>query len=149
MSPKMWTVAVTHPVETPKGETTVRRNALSPHALTETPHPAVRTIYDLVQWNGLRWGDAPCFGTRKVVKVHVERQAFKMDGSETVSEKIRMFWELGPFEYRSYKQVAQEGLEVGSGLSNLGLVKGDKIAIYADASYISRFFVADVGLTGN
>src|SRR5436190_24268434 len=48
-----------------------------------------------------------------------------------------MFWELGPFEYRSYKEVAREGLDVGAGLVKLGLGKGDKMAIYADTSYPS------------
>ena len=45
-------------------------------------------------------------------------------------------WELGPFEYRSYKQVAKEGLDVGAGLVKLGLEKGDKVAVYADTSYV-------------
>jgi long-chain acyl-CoA synthetase len=139
MAPKLYTVEVTHPAETPKGETTVRRNLLSRYALTETPHPAIRTIHDLVQINALRWGDNPCFGTRKVIKVHSEKEPAANRGSESVPEKTRLFWELGPFEYRSYKQVAREGLEVGSGLRKLGLKKGDTIAICAETSYYSVF----------
>jgi len=138
MSPKLWTVAVTDPAEIPKGETAVRRNALSPFELTETPHPSVRTIYDLVQLNSLRWGDIPCFGTRKIIKVHLEKQKVTKNAFEPMSEKIRTFWELGPFEYRSYKQVLQEGLEIGIGLRKIGLVKGDNIAIYAETSYVSN-----------
>jgi long-subunit acyl-CoA synthetase (AMP-forming) len=63
-------------------------------------------------------------------------------------EKTWMFWELGPFEYRSYKQVAREGLDVGAGLVELGLEKGDKVAIYADTSYVlrrSELIVAQIG----
>jgi hypothetical protein len=30
------------------------------------------TIYDLVQFNAKKWGDTPCFGTRKVIKIHKE-----------------------------------------------------------------------------
>jgi long-chain acyl-CoA synthetase len=135
MSP--WTQEITHPAETPNGETPVRRNVLSPHALSESPHPSIRTVYDLIQFNGRRHGDAPCFGTRKVKKVHVEKQVLKrvVNGVETPVEKSWMFWELGPFEYRSYKEVAVEGLTIGHGLSKLGLEKGDKIALYADTSY--------------
>lgn len=132
MSPKLFNAEVTHFDQTPKGETTVRRNALSRHALTETPHPVVRTIYDLVQFNALRWGDARCFGTRRVIKVHTVKQPA---GDVVGSEQARDFWELGPYEYRTYRQVAQEGMDVGFGLRKLGLAKGDKLAIYADTSY--------------
>ena len=127
MSPKSRIVEVKHPVEIPKGEIIVPRNILSQYALTETPHPEVRTIYDLVQYNALRWGDNPCFGTRRVIKIHAEAQ--------TGAKNSRMFWELGPYEYRSYRQVAQEGLHLGSGLRKMGLETGDKVAIYADTSY--------------
>lgn len=132
MSPKLCNVEVTHLTQTPKGETTVRRNASSLLALTETPHPAVHTIYDLVQFNALRWGDTRCFGTRNVIKVHTEKQR-DVVGS---AERAQVFWELGPYEYRTYQQVAQEGMNVGFGLRKLGLAKGDKLAIYADTSYI-------------
>ena len=122
MSPKLCNVEVTHLTHTPKGETTVRRNALSPHALTETPHPAVHTIYDLVQFNALRWGDSHCFGTRKVIKVHTEKQPVAdVVGS---AEQARNFWELGPYEYRTYRQVAQEGIDVGFGLRKSGFGEG-------------------------
>ena len=135
--PKSWTVEVTHPAETPIGESPVRRNVLSPHALSETPHPSIRTIYDLVQFSSRKWKTQKCFGTRKVVKIHHEKQIVTkiVNGTPKEVEKTWMFWELGPFEYRTYEQVGKEGLDVGSGLRKLGLVKGDKLAIYADTSY--------------
>jgi long-chain acyl-CoA synthetase len=132
MSPKLRTVEITHPAETPKGETTVRRNIFSQYALTETPHPDVRTIYDLVQFNALRWGDNPCFGTRRVIKIHTDAQ--------TGGKMPRMSWELGPYQYQSYEQVAQEGLHLGYGLRKMGLENGDKVAIYADTSYFPILF---------
>jgi long-chain acyl-CoA synthetase len=132
MSPKLCNVEVTHLSHTPKGETTVRRNASSSLALTETPHSAVRTIHDLVQFNARRWGDTRCFGTRHVIKTHTEKQP-DVAGS---AERTQVFWELGPYEYRTYQQVAQEGIDVGFGLRKLGLAKGDKLAIYAETSYI-------------
>jgi len=137
MTPKVWTVEVTSPAETPKGETPIRRNVLSPHALTETPHPEIRTIYDLVQFNARRWGDLPAFGTRKVIKIHTEKTSMNkiVNGVSTPVEKTWMYWELGPFTYRSYADVAREGGDVGAGLRKLGLEKGDNVAIYADTSY--------------
>jgi long-chain acyl-CoA synthetase len=135
MSPP-FTVEVTSLADTPAGESPVRRLALSPHALTETPHPAVQTIYDLVQFNAKKWGDTPCFGTRKVIKIHKETTTVTkiVNGVSKSIDKKWMFWELGPFEYKSYRQVAKEGLDVGAGLVKLGLRKGDRIAIYADTS---------------
>ena len=138
MSPRLWTIEVTQPTETPAGETTIRRNAISPHALTETPHPSIHTIYELVQFNARRWGDLPCFGTRKVIQVHTETQfpaSTKPEGQAVAPARVRMFWELGPFEYRSYNEVAQEGLNLGAGLRRLGLERGDRVNIYADTSY--------------
>jgi long-chain acyl-CoA synthetase len=141
MSLNVWTVEVTHPAETPKGESPVRRNVASRHGLSETPHPAIRTIYDLVQFSANRWGDARCFGTRKVIKIHKETQNVTklVNGSPKTVAKAWMFWELGPFEYRSYKEAMKEGLDVGAGLVKLGLEKGDKVAIYADTSYAFPF----------
>src|ERR1700692_1054150 len=112
MSPP-FTVEVTSLADTPAGESPVRRLALSPHALTETPHPAVQTIYDLVQFNAKKWGDTPCFGTRKVIKIHKETTTVTkiVNGVSKSIDKKWMFWELGPFEYKSYRQVAKEGLD--------------------------------------
>lgn len=59
-----------------------------------------------------------------------------MVGSE---EKTRLFWALGPYEYRTSKQAAQEELDTGFGLRKLGLEKGDKVAIYAETSYITLY----------
>lgn len=138
MPPKIWTVEVSHPAETPKGESPVRRNVTSRYGLSETPHPAIRTIYDLIQFNGFRWGDNPCFGARRVIKIHHEKQTVTkiVNGVQTQVEKTWMYWELGPFEYKSYRLVAKEGLNVGAGLIKLGLENGDKLAIYADTSYV-------------
>lgn len=137
MSPKVWTVEVSGPADTPKGESPVRRHIDARYGLSETPHPAIRTTYDLVQFNARRWGEKRCFGTRKVIKIHHETQTITklVNGTTKEIEKKWMFWELGPFEYRSYKQVAKEGLDIGAGLVKLGLERDDRLAIYADTSY--------------
>ena len=138
MSPKVWTVPVSHPADTPNGESPVYRHVDARYGLSETPHPAIRTLYDLAQFNGQKWGDAPCFGTRRVIKIHREKNMVTkiVNGRQTQVEKEWMFWELGPFEYRSYKQAAREGLELGAGLRQVGLEKGDKVVIYGDTSYL-------------
>jgi hypothetical protein len=151
MAPKVWTVEVTHPAQTPNGESPVRRNVASQFGLTETPHPSIRTIYDLTQFNARRWGDAKAFGTRKIIKIHQEKTTVTkiINGTAKPVEKKWMYWELGPFSYRSYKQVAQEALDIGAGLVKLGLLKGDKLAIYADTSYVFNCLYANLVHTGN
>ena len=72
-----------------------------------------------------------------------------VNGVQTQVEKTWMYWELGPFEYKSYRQVAKEGLNVGAGLIKLGLENGDKLAIYADTSYVLCYFKLIAGRTGN
>jgi hypothetical protein len=146
MAPKVWTVEVTPPAETQKGESPVRRHYAARNGLSETPNPAIRTLYDLVQFNAVRHGDQKCFGTRKVVKIHNETTTVTkiVDGTRKSVEKAWMFWELGPFEYRSYKQAAKEGLNLGAGLVKLGLEKGDKVAVYADTSYDLLIYITDI-----
>jgi len=140
MSPKSCTIEVTTPTQTPSGETTVRRNSSCPHALTDAPHPSIHTIFDLVQFNARRWGDGSCFGTRKVIKVHRETLATNIHGKEDLApERETLFWELGPYEYRTYNEVAREGLDLGGGLRRMGLSKGDRVNIYADTSYVFTF----------
>jgi long-chain acyl-CoA synthetase len=142
MPSSLWTVEVTKPGETPDGETPVRRNALSPHALTDTPHPHIRTVFDLLHFSAERWGDTPCFGTRKVIKVH-------LDGKRVGTNGTRMFWELAPYEYRTYREVVSEVSTLASGLRAMGLEPGDKVAIYAETSYVYIHSQLIFVLTGN
>jgi long-chain acyl-CoA synthetase len=136
MSAKVCTVEITTRAETPNGESPVRRNIAARDGLSETPNPAIRTLYDLAQFNATRWGNSPCFGTRKIIKIHreVKKVTKIVDGNTVSVDKEWLYWELGPFTYRSYKEAVQEGLHVGAGLVKLGLGKGDKVAIYADTS---------------
>ena len=136
MSPKSCTVEVGTPAQT-SGETTVRRNSSWAHALTDTPHPSIHTIFDLVQFNARRWGEGSCFGTRKVINVQTETIGATINGKEGLASKGEiLFWELGPYEYRSYNEVALEGLDLGGGLRRMGLSSGDRVHIYAETSYI-------------
>ena len=146
MRSQSWTVEVTDPAETPAGETTVRRNALSPHALTETPHPSIRTIFDLLHFSAFRWGGAPCLGTRNVVKTYSE----KLDEKTGGTNRTRTLWELGPYEYRTYREVVSEVRTLANGLGAIGIAPGDRAAIYGETSYVlNNDELLTVVLTGN
>ena len=120
----------------PHGETSVRRLSASRYGLSETPHPSIRTVYDLMMFNSKNWGDSPGLGTRRVIKIHTEKQIVTTDvhGIRKQVEKDWLYWELGPFEFKSYNDVAEEALRIGAGLRELGLDEGDRIVVYADTS---------------
>lgn len=79
-------------------------------------------------------------GTRKVITIHNETRIITqaVNGVSKNVEKSWMYWELGPFEFMSYKTVAKAGLAIGKGLVELGLVKEDRVVIYAETSCESR-----------
>lgn len=118
-------------------ETGIWRNSnMSQGNLKERPEMDIGTIFDLLEVSCRRWNDSPCFGTREVVKIH----------SETEKDRKWLFYELGGYEYRSYTQVMEEVLAVGSGLRKLGLREGDNMVLYAETSYLPSDILTDIGV---
>ena len=137
-----WSIQIPDQKGTAKGETPVYRSSLFPHTLIDAPNPSIHTIFDLIQCNAKKWKSMPAFGTRKVLEIEIEdtKCTTKMAHRQPqVVEKKWMYWELGPYTYRTYEEVGQEGLELGAGLRKLGLNKGDKIVLYGDTSYITIY----------
>ena len=77
-------------------------------------------------------------GSRKVIQEHTDEKMMTkiVDGQERQVPKKWTFWELSPYQYRSFKQVGEEFAALGSGLRNLGLNPGDRIELYAGTSYL-------------
>ncbi|KAF6786561.1 long-chain-fatty-acid-CoA ligase [Colletotrichum sojae] len=94
------------------GETKPRRNrkVAGKGGLLSRPHEKVQTAYDIVNWAADTFGDKHAFGTRVP--------------GETEN----------PYKYTTYREYQILVREVGSGLRTLGLVKPDKILIYAATS---------------
>lgn len=57
----------------------------------------------------------------------------KSGGTETV-EKIWTYSELGPYEYLSFNEYEKLACQLGSGLRKLGMVRGERLHIFAATS---------------
>lgn len=122
--------------EAVEGETIPRRNPNSIDQLQTTPSPDVQTVFDLVKRSSAKYGNAKALGTRKLIKTHNESKMIKkkVDGVETEVEKKWTFFELGAFEYITFSQYETLILQVGAGYRKLGLVKDDRVHIFAATS---------------
>jgi long-chain acyl-CoA synthetase len=76
-------------------------------------------------------------GWRDVVKiVEEEKEVTKVvDGKEIVEKKKWKYFELSDYKYMSYLDVKTAVSEIGRGLVDLGVSKGDVFNIYAQTRY--------------
>lgn len=118
------------PVE---GETIPRRNPHTVDKLVSTPSPEISTLFDIVKVSSAKFGNTKAVGTRKLVKTHNETKKVKkiVDGEEQEVDKTWTFFELGPYEYITYSQYEKLILQLGAGYRKLGLVKDDRVHIFA------------------
>ncbi|KAF8465554.1 hypothetical protein BDZ91DRAFT_229827 [Kalaharituber pfeilii] len=90
--------------------------------LIATPHsdPSVTTCFHMLVRAKDKWPDRQTLGSRKVLSVHEEDR----------NGKKWLMWELGDYEYMTYKGVWEEVKLLGSSLRGLGLETGSKVGIY-------------------
>ncbi|KAK4158114.1 hypothetical protein C8A00DRAFT_11129 [Chaetomidium leptoderma] len=121
------------PVE---GETPVRRHPLALEGLMTKPNDDITTVHELVRASVAKFGNAKCMGSRKLVRTHQEKKMIKkvVNGAETEVEKSWIFFEMSPYDYISYIDYERLTHQLGAGLRKLGLVKGDRVHVYAATS---------------
>ncbi|KAG9240504.1 hypothetical protein BJ878DRAFT_560804 [Calycina marina] len=121
------------PVE---GETIPRRNPEYKDKLLTRPREDVATLFDIVTYSAKTYGNAKAIGSRKLVKTHQEAKKVKkiIDGKETEVDKTWTYFELGPYEYLSFHDYEKLVLQIGAGYRKLGLVKGDRVHVFAATS---------------
>lgn len=121
------------PVE---GETPIRRIPASIPDLVEKPAPNISTTYELVKVSVEKYGNAKCMGSRKLIRTHQETKKVKkmVDGEEREVDKNWTFFELSGYEYLTYSEYEKLMTQVGSGLRKLGLVKEDRVHLFAATS---------------
>ena len=126
---------VVSPAQSPL-ETPIHRSILSPKALITSPHPLVKTLYELLAHAAREFPAKHIFGARSVIRVVEEsKQVSKTVGGETKQEtKVWKFFELGSYEWFTYAQVLQKTRAIGAGLRHLGLVPKDKVTLFASTS---------------
>lgn len=124
------------PVE---GETIPRRHPASKDKLTTTPSEDVRTIFDILKRSADKFGNAKALGTRRLIKTHYENKKVKktVDGLTQEVDKMWTYFELSEYSYISFVEYERLALEIGAGLRKLGLVKGDRLHLFAATRYHS------------
>ncbi|KAL9013581.1 MAG: hypothetical protein Q9173_001744 [Seirophora scorigena] len=118
------------------GETIPRRHPDSRDKLRTTPSDDVKTIFDILKRSADKFGNAKAVGSRRNIKTHVENKKVKrvIDGQEQEVDKEWTFFELSEYKYISFVEYERMALDIGAGLRKLGLVKGDRLHLYAGTS---------------
>lgn len=122
--------------EAVEGETKPRRHPLTANGLITKPSDDISTVYDLLKVSVAKYGNAKAMGSRRLVRTHQETKKIKkiVDGQEQEVDKAWTFFELGPYEYLTYNDFEKLVLSIGSGLRKLGMVKDDRVHIFAATS---------------
>ncbi len=115
------------------GETIPRRRTACINGLISTPEEGVNTVYDVLVLAAERYGNLNAMGERKLIKTHYETKMVKktVEGKEKLVEKKWTFFEMGGFEYLSFREYVALTMELGAGLRFLGLEKEDRVHIFA------------------
>lgn len=119
-----------------EGETKPRRHPSAKDGLVTRPHPDIDTVFSLVKHSASTYAGERCVGTRKLLKVHEEsKQVPKIvEGKTEMVEKKWQYFELSDFSFLTYGEYEKHLLNIGSGLRELGLSKGDKVHMFASTS---------------
>ncbi|QSZ37564.1 hypothetical protein DSL72_008662 [Monilinia vaccinii-corymbosi] len=117
------------------GESIPRRNIRYPELLAG-PEAGIETVFDIVQQSSRRFGDARALGSRKLIRKHNETKKVKkiIDGYPQEVDKVWTYFEMSGYEYLSFKEYEATVLSVGAGLRKLGLVKDDRVHLFATTS---------------
>lgn len=118
------------------GETIPRRNPHAINKLIDRPTDDIATVLDIVLTSAKKFGNAKALGSRKLLKTHQETKKVKkiIDGKEEEVDKQWTYFELGPYEYMSFNDYLKLVSQIGAGLRKLGLVKEDRVHIFAATS---------------
>lgn len=123
-------------IEAPDGETVPRRHPECVNELRSKPDPNISTTYELLRVSVERYGDLRALGSRRLIQLHHETKKVKkmVDGEEQEVDKKWTYFELSNYEFLSYTEYEKLALQIGAGLRSLGLVKDDRVHIFAGTS---------------
>jgi long-chain acyl-CoA synthetase len=129
------------PVE---GETLPRRNIMVRDGLLSTLDDGnVTTVYDIVKRGAQKFGNARAMGSRTLIKTHKETKKVKkiVDGEEQMVDKEWTYYELSGYKYMSFVEYEMLCRAVGAGFRKLGMVKDDRVHIFAATRYVHCKFI--------
>jgi len=115
------------------GETIPRRNANFLTSLVSRPYEEVATLFDVLLRSAEKFSNLNAVGTRRLIETHVEIKKVKsvVEGVEKEVEKKWVNFEMGEFEYETFGEYVGRCLKIGAGLRKLGLVRGDRVHVFA------------------
>jgi len=121
-----------------EGESIPRRNSRHVDQLLSQPEEGVATVFDIVTRAARVFGNARAVGTRKLIKTHneIKKVTKVVDGREQQVDKNWIYFELSGYTYLSFIEYEQQVLQIGAGLRNLGLVRDDRLFVFAATRYI-------------
>ena len=119
-------------VQAVPGETIPRRLPAAKDGLIVIPVEGVETTYDVFRRSARVFGNAKAVASRRLIKTHEENKKVKkvIDGVEKEVDKKWTYFEMSPYSYKSFVEYEQMALQLGAGLTKLGLQTGDKIHLY-------------------
>lgn len=115
------------------GETIPRRHPQAVNGLITKPSEDISTVLDIILTSAKKFGNAKAIGSRKLIKTHQETKKVKkvIDGVEQEVDKQWTYFELSPYEFLSFHDYEKRIAQVGAGFRKLGLVKDDRVHIFA------------------
>lgn len=122
-----------------EGETIPRRNAKYLDRLVSRPDDTTATLYDVLVSSAAKYGKSDAMGSRKLIKMHVEKKMVKqvVAGEKTEVAKTWTYFEMGGYEYETFGEYFERACQIGAGYRKLGLESGERVHIYASTRYVN------------
>jgi len=111
----------------------VRRNPLHTDAFVERPKAGIDTVTDILFYNAREHGTRNALGWRDIVDTIEEEKDVKktVAGKEITEKKTWKFFQLSEYRWLNFVEVRDRAVDMGKGLVELGLDKGQIFNIYA------------------
>lgn len=115
----------------------IGRCYVSPDKLTETPCPEVTVLADILVRSASIYKNQDALGWRELIRmVSEEKEVTKtIGGKQTKEMKTWLYYEMGDYQYWSYKQFAENVALAGSALVKTGHTKDTIFNIYSATSH--------------
>jgi len=118
------------------GETVPRRNAKTVDELCTILKDDTKTLYEVLRWSAAKYGNAKAVGSRKTIQMHEETKKVKkmIDGKQQEVDKKWQYFELSPFEFKSFVELEKMCLDIGAAFKHLGYGPQDRIHMFGATS---------------
>nr|QEQ50498.1 fatty acyl-CoA synthase [Starmerella bombicola] len=117
------------------GETGSIRNSKAADKPSTCPAGTdIKTVHELVSYGIETFGDSNFLGQREFIKLHTETREVtkKVDGEDKKVKKDWQYFEMGKFDWETYRELEQTRKKLGSAMVKCGIKPGEgKMHLYA------------------